>query len=254
MNDATERLIEALQPALSALASGCLAACDGALSRIWLVGVGDLCATCAWRPECPSQTRCLHLVASGGATTRVDGPFRRFPIGGRLVGQVVETAQTLIVNDDLAGLGIAEPAWLALHQVQAFAALPLAHAGHCIGVAAVFARAPLDRAACARLDSAARLGAAALGHARAFRALVGDRNRLAARNAELAAAAGDGRTFAEIQRAAIERTLARTRGRISGPRGAAVMLGLRPTTLESKMKRLGVRRAPRARRATRPRP
>jgi hypothetical protein len=53
------------------------------------------------------------------------------------------------------------------------------------------------------------------------------------------------RSFAEVQREGILRTLERTRWRVSGPKGAAVMLGLKPTTLESKMKKLGIRRPPR---------
>ena len=29
-----------------------------ALTRIWLVEMGDLCETCRFRPECPDQSRC----------------------------------------------------------------------------------------------------------------------------------------------------------------------------------------------------
>ena len=53
------------------------------------------------------------------------------------------------------------------------------------------------------------------------------------------------RNFAEVQRDGILRALERTGWRVSGPRGAAVALGLKPTTLESKMKKLGIRRPPR---------
>ncbi len=53
------------------------------------------------------------------------------------------------------------------------------------------------------------------------------------------------RSFAEVQREGILRTLELTRWRVSGPKGAAAVLGLKPTTLESKMKKLGIRRPPR---------
>ena len=36
------------------------------LARIWLIGPGDICATCRLKEECPDQTKCLHLVASAG--------------------------------------------------------------------------------------------------------------------------------------------------------------------------------------------
>ena len=48
--------------------------------------------------------------------------------------------------------------------------------------------------------------------------------------------------FAEAERRAILRALEATGWRISGPRGAAEMLGLKPTTLHAKMKKVGVRR------------
>ncbi len=50
------------------------------------------------------------------------------------------------------------------------------------------------------------------------------------------------RSFAQIQREGILHALEHTGWRVSGPRGAAAALGLKPTTLESKMKRLGIRR------------
>src|SRR5579859_5873849 len=33
--------------------------------EIWLIDKGDLCARCEQRPNCPDQTRCLHLAAWG---------------------------------------------------------------------------------------------------------------------------------------------------------------------------------------------
>jgi formate hydrogenlyase transcriptional activator len=53
-------------------------------------------------------------------------------------------------------------------------------------------------------------------------------------------------TLEEIERRHIRRVLAMTHGRISGPGGAAELLGLNRTTLQSKLKRLGIaRRRPR---------
>ena len=49
-------------------------------------------------------------------------------------------------------------------------------------------------------------------------------------------------TFAEAERLAIVQALRRAEGRVSGPGGAAALLGLKPTTLHAKMKRLGISR------------
>jgi formate hydrogenlyase transcriptional activator len=62
------------------------------------------------------------------------------------------------------------------------------------------------------------------------------------RRASGAAAPGETSTLAEVQRAHIERTLALTRGRIYGRGGAAEVLGLKPSTLQSKMAKLGLGR------------
>ena len=49
-------------------------------------------------------------------------------------------------------------------------------------------------------------------------------------------------TLDEAQRAHIERVLTRVGGRIYGRGGAAELLGLKPSTLQSRMKKLGVKR------------
>jgi hypothetical protein len=66
---------------------------DVALVRLWFLAPGDICAECYLRPECPDQTRCLHLVASVGHSLQhredwscLNGAFRRFPIGVGKIG------------------------------------------------------------------------------------------------------------------------------------------------------------------------
>ena len=176
------------------------------------------------RPECPDQRQCLHLAASVGLSTRLDGPFRRFPIGARQVGRVVIERAPFVANQDLAALGLAEPRWLAMHGVESFAALPLSRGDRCDGVLAVFSRRHLGDLDVRGLAAGASLLAAAL-----------DPDEAPAPRRPL-------RTLAEVEREAIERTLATTGGRVSGPRGAARILGLKPTTLHSRMLKLGVRR------------
>jgi transcriptional regulator with GAF, ATPase, and Fis domain len=49
-------------------------------------------------------------------------------------------------------------------------------------------------------------------------------------------------TLEEVERAHIISVLTRTAWRVSGDKGAAKILGLNPTTLEARMKRLGITR------------
>ena len=53
----------------------------------------------------------------------------------------------------------------------------------------------------------------------------------------------DGTTLVSIDRQHILKALKDSNGQISGPRGAAARLGLKRTTLQSKLKKLGIRRA-----------
>jgi hypothetical protein len=229
---------------LETFARETLEACDAVLVRGWLVGPGDACPECPMRAECPDQRACLHLTVSVGASRSLDGPFRRFPIGARRVGRVVSERKPYLERGDLAARGIADPAWLAVHGVKSFAAVPL---GEGRGVLAVFSRRFLTDPDVRLLAFAAR----AAGHG------AGDplprRHPPRPPRVEPApphgrpqrpgiVAGAEARTLAEIQREAIERVLLETGGRISGPHGAATVLGLKPSTLVSRMQKLGVQR------------
>ncbi len=243
---------------LPAIAAGCAEAFDAVLARVWLRGPGDLCAECALREECADRSGCLHLAASAGLTGRLDGPFRRFPIGARRVGMVAVTLEPYVVQGDLSGLGLAEPGWLAAHRVLGFAALPLLFRDELLGVLAAFSRRAWRESDGAALTLAARLAANALVTARTLGARTaagGERRAVAApavapQNAAAALAAPpDGshlRPLADLERDALLRVLEHTRWRVSGPHGAARILGLPATTLTSRLRKLGLRRPPRA--------
>jgi transcriptional regulator with GAF, ATPase, and Fis domain len=64
---------------------------------------------------------------------------------------------------------------------------------------------------------------------------------------EITVSASMGRRLDEVERAHIVRILEETRWRISGPNGAATLLGLNPSTLRSRIHKLGIQRAASAR-------
>ena len=57
---------QSLEQLLQKLVSRAVERPGMACAQIWLIDKGDLCSTCPRRPECPDQTRCLHLVAGKG--------------------------------------------------------------------------------------------------------------------------------------------------------------------------------------------
>ena len=125
---------------------------DVALVRIWLLRPGDICGICRIRPECPDQLRCLHLAASSGRSlaepgsdwTRIDGDFRRFPVGVRKVGQIAATGIPMFVADTAEqSEWIARPQWATSEHIRSFAGQPLVFASETLGVIAVFSRVEL---------------------------------------------------------------------------------------------------------------
>jgi hypothetical protein len=210
-----------------ALVTDLCGAFDAALARAWLIGPGDRCAGCAMATRCSWREACLHLVASAGLSARVDGPFSRFPFEAQPVGEVARTLVPLVLREGLEATGLAEASWLAARGIASFGAWPLVLDGRCAGVFALFSRRALDERDVRALGAFARL---------ASRALVGDAPAPGP-PAELTPP-----TLAETQRRAILRALEITRGRVSGAGGAAELLGMRPTTLESRIRRLGLRK------------
>jgi transcriptional regulator with GAF, ATPase, and Fis domain len=53
-----------------------------------------------------------------------------------------------------------------------------------------------------------------------------------------------GMTLEELERKYIVQVLEQTNWRITGPRGAALILGINPSTLRSRMEKLGIVRQP----------
>jgi transcriptional regulator with GAF, ATPase, and Fis domain len=147
------------------------------LARIWLRQPGDICQNCPARSECPDQTECLHLVASDGhpldasspRPTRLNGKFRRFPLGIRKVGRIGATGEAILYSDvDALPAWIKDPGWAKAECVRSFAGQPLIFRGDILGVLAIFSRSVLTNADLALLRSFADNAAAAIANARAF--------------------------------------------------------------------------------------
>ena len=135
-----------LAEVLRAVVEGMARCKNVVLARIWLIDSGDVCETCRMRPECPDQTRCLHLVASAGNPghpkenyQRLDGAFRRFPLGVRKIGRVAQSGEPLLVAN-LQGdeQWIADREWVKREGAKTFAAQPLVFRGEVLGVLAIF--------------------------------------------------------------------------------------------------------------------
>jgi len=157
-----------------------------ALARIWLMGPGDACTECVMRTSCPDRTRCLHLVASAGASrvdskerwTRTDGRFRRFPLGVRKVGAIGATGHSSMLDVEPGAEWIADRDWIEREGIACFAGQPLVFREEILGVLALFSRQPLGEEEFGWLRTFADQAATALANARAFEELQDLRRQL----------------------------------------------------------------------------
>jgi transcriptional regulator with GAF, ATPase, and Fis domain len=166
---------------------------DVALARLWLLDRGDRCATCPNAPACADRSACLHLVASAArdrasgrvVATRLDGDFKRIPVGAFKVGAVAATRAPVIVADAARDPKIRRPDWVRAQGIAAFAGLPLLSRGDLLGVLGVFVRAPVTSAAVDVLRIVANHAAAAIATARAFAQVEAMRRELVIENQDL---------------------------------------------------------------------
>ena len=173
------------------LVRGLVKDADAALARIWLIQPGDICTTCHMRPECPDQSRCLHLVASDGSSRtntalrwdRTQGDYQRFPLGIRKVGRIAAQGQALMLNDLATNSEWTfNQVWIREEGIRCFAGQPLLFRGEVLGVLGVFSRDEMEDHCFAILRTFADQAAAAIANARAFEEIDRLRARLEQEN------------------------------------------------------------------------
>ena len=178
-----------------------------AMCRIWLIDQGDICQVCPFRAECPDQSRCLHLVASAGQSAldesehweRLDGRFRRFPLGVRKVGHVAATGDAIVVWDTAKDMKwVADADWVGRESIRGMAAQPLVFRGEVIGVLAVFMRVPVVMDELIWHRMLADHAASAIVNARAFAEIDRLKRQLELENEYLREEVVAGGAFGEI--------------------------------------------------------
>jgi transcriptional regulator with GAF, ATPase, and Fis domain len=166
LDDVFQRIVE-----------GLAAQADVALARVWLVLPSDVSESSGMGPECPDEARCLHLVASAGTPvasaedwSRLDGHFRRVPLGGaQKVGQIGASGEPVLVSNNLAeSQWVVRPDWARRERIASFAGQPLVYRGDPLGVLAVFSRAEITPSESNWLRIFADHAAIAIANARAF--------------------------------------------------------------------------------------
>jgi transcriptional regulator with GAF, ATPase, and Fis domain len=161
-----------------------------ALARLWLFRPGDICAECYLRAQCPDQTRCLHLVASAGKSldqhetwTRLNGTFRRFPIGVSKVGFMGQSGESILIPDlAVDQKWVSRPEWIKQETIRSFAGHPLQFRHEVLGVLGVFCRTRLTENVFGWLRAFADSAAVAITNASRFEEIDRLRGKLELEN------------------------------------------------------------------------
>lgn len=105
-----EKLIgtRSLNEKLKLITDGIVDIFDADFARIWMIRKGDLCdkgcihADVTEGPHvCHDRDRCLHLMASSGRYTHIDGDHRRVPFGCYKIGKVASSEYPKFITNDV---------------------------------------------------------------------------------------------------------------------------------------------------------
>ncbi len=151
-----------LETKLKSVTDGIVHLFEADFCRIWLIRPGDRCERDCIHAEvhegphvCRYRDRCLHLLASSGRYTHIDGPgHRRVPFGCYKIGRVASDEERgFLTNDVQNDPRVHNHDWARELGLVSFAGYRLrAPEGDTLGVLALFAKHPLSADEDAMLD------------------------------------------------------------------------------------------------------
>ena len=171
-----------LQEVLTTITQGLVDELDAAFARIWLLGPGDLCAECFKAADCANRERCLHLKASAGLHTNLNGEYRRVPLGALKIGRIAQGWGPMSTNDVLGDDRLPNKQWMRENSLRSFAGYPLSFRGELLGVVAMFSRREMSQGELDRLAVFANEASIAIKNAQLFTEVEQLKNRLQAEN------------------------------------------------------------------------
>jgi len=150
LNRLNEQLLVAgsLSPKLKLITDSVVEIFSADIARIWLTQSGDMCTSgCVHTqsegcPACCQNDRCLHLMASSGRSTHIDGDHRRVPFGSYKIGRLASGEDTKFVTREVAkDPRVDDRDWAARLGLKSFAGYRLlSESGEAMGVLALFSK------------------------------------------------------------------------------------------------------------------
>jgi transcriptional regulator with GAF, ATPase, and Fis domain len=203
-NHAAQLLLEiahekSLESLLQKVVTSALGRPELACAQVWLIDKGDLCSGCPLRPQCPDQTRCLHLVAgkgmpaagAGAPASYFDDLKARIPLGAT-AGQIILTEREMSAGDR-AGLE-----WVRQEKIRVLGGTPIIFKGEVLGVITGFSRHGLSEETRPWGRIFADHIGAAIANARAFEEIQRLKTQLEQQNAYLQEEVVEAKAFGDL--------------------------------------------------------
>jgi formate hydrogenlyase transcriptional activator len=186
---------------LTAITSALVTTAEVALARIWLYESAAHCVTCLRRGAGAEPTPgdfSLHLAASAGLSTCLDGGHHRMEVGTLKIGEIAQTRRALWTDDVASDPRIENKSWVRDERLQSFAGYPLVFRNELVGVLGVFSRLRFTTEAFQLLEVFASQASTAIKTARLFSDVDRVTGRLAIENDYLQGEIRTQRGFDEI--------------------------------------------------------
>jgi PAS domain S-box-containing protein len=147
---------EDLKGILQRCASAVVRHVDAAFARIWTLG---------------SDGTELELQASAGMYTRLDGSYRRIPVGQLKIGLIAQERKPHFTNDVQNDPRVSDRDWARREKMLSFAGYPLVLEDRVVGVMGMFSQKPLTESTLDALSFAAGIIAQGIERKRGEEAL-----------------------------------------------------------------------------------
>ena len=155
LNQLQKTLLETkpLKETLRKITEGVVEIFKADFSRIWICKEGDLCDSGCIHAQvikgpnkCYLREQCLHLIASSGRYTHIDGPHCRMPFGLYKLGRVL-TGETgkFLTNDVVNDPQVMDHQWARDLDLVSFAGYKFQDSSRrAVGVLALFSKQPIS--------------------------------------------------------------------------------------------------------------
>lgn len=148
-------LAQTLEERLKTATNGIVDVFGAYFCRIWILQKGDCDTGCIHANithkshVCLNRDKCLHLIASSGHYTHIDGSHGRVPVDCYKIGRIASSREPRILTNTLTqDPGIHDQEWAKEHKLVSFAGLQLRDStGKVVGVMALFSKEPITKEA-----------------------------------------------------------------------------------------------------------